>query len=153
MGFYDRLSFKKRVVIAFALVPWLSVVFVFPFFTLFGNVANFSTWRMVESFLAFSIFLTFVTYFLEFFILIPIWFSFLRRGKISLSRFIITGSAIALAASSVAILLLLGFEGLWHLSKVIFLCTVIGCAEATVFWWIVRPDRSAKSRPNDSSGM
>ena len=145
MKLLPKLSFQKRAVVAFLLVPWLPVLFFVPLVPYAPNLQKFRLfgWEDLYALAGLGLVFATFTYLLEVTVLIPIWRSMLRAGHTSLLKIITVVFVVALATILITLSLLTGTEFMFDKSMAwpITLFCLVGCTEAFVFWLIVRPDK------------
>lgn len=149
MNIVPEISFKKRVVLAFLLVPWLPLLIAVPYtvsptFRLFG-------WYDFPRHFALCAAIAGFTYVLEIVVLVPAWLWMVRQGKTSVLRILTFAILVAFICGVIFFRALTGprfFTTVNELTWLLPLMCFIGGAEALVFWLIVRPDR--RWRPDGS---
>lgn len=141
MNIIPKISSKRRVVLAFLLVPWLPLLIAVPYapapnFVLFG-------WDRLYQHLLLCVMIAVFTYLLEAVALVPLWSRMLRAGKTSLLRILTLAILVAFMFSVIFVIGLFGPRLYLHseATGLILIMCLIGGAEALVFWLIVRPDK------------
>ena len=140
-----KLTFQKRVVAAFLLVPWLPLLIAVPYapapnFQFFG-------WNRLDKHLLLCVMVAVFTYLLEAIALVPMWLRMRRTGKTSLLRILTLATLVAFMFGVVLVFLVFGTRFYLHREPnglLIIIC-LIGLAEAFAFWLIVRPDKHGQS--------
>ena len=142
MSKIPKQNFGERVATAFLVVPWLPLLIFVPYAPASGKFRLFG-WDKLGIHLGFCLVVALFTYLLEVIILIPSWRSMQKSGKTSLLRIMTIAFVVALACVLIVLSIFSGTAFLLEkdLQGLIPLFCFIACAEALVFWLIVRPDK------------
>jgi hypothetical protein len=136
------LSYKRRSLFAFLLVPWLPLLIFVPYvgdsrsFRIFG-------WDHFGSHVGLCLVLALFTYLLEVFVLSHILFVMLEGRRTSFLSIVIAGTLVALVVGIVLLSFISGQDFLFRndLRGLLLLICFVGFTEAAVFWLIARPDK------------
>jgi hypothetical protein len=139
---WSSLSFKKRSLIAFLLVPWLPLLIFVPYVGDSGSFRLFG-WDHFGSHVGLCLVLAVFTYLLEAIVLLPILLVLLENRRTSFLSTVTAGTLVALVVGILFLSFISGQDFLFRndLRGVLLLICLVGFAEAVVFWLIARPDK------------
>jgi predicted neutral ceramidase superfamily lipid hydrolase len=139
---WSSLSYKRRSLVAFLLVPWLPLLIFVPYvgesrsFRIFG-------WDHFGSHVGLCLVLAVFTYLLEVFVLSPILFVMLEGRRTSFLSIVAAGTFVAFIVGILLLSFISGQDFLFRndLRGLLLLICLVGFTEAAVFWLIARPDK------------